>query len=58
MAPQVLASTFAGLLLIGALYMALGCFASALTQSQIVAAMLSYLLGLALFVVAAGTGIA
>ena len=49
-APQVLASTFAGLLLIGALYMALGCFASALTQSQIVAAMLSYLLGLALFV--------
>jgi ABC-2 type transport system permease protein len=48
--PYVLASTFLGLTLIGALYMALGCFASALTNNQIVAAMLSYALGLALFV--------
>src|SRR5688500_12933092 len=47
--PQVLASTFLGLTLIGALYMALGCFASALTNNQIIAAMLSYALGLALF---------
>ncbi len=48
--PYVLGSTFLGLLLIGALYMALGCFASALTNSQIVAAIISYALGLALFV--------
>jgi len=48
--PEVLASTFLGLLLIGALYMSLGCFASALTQSQIIAAITSYVLGLALFV--------
>jgi ABC-2 type transport system permease protein len=47
--PGVLASTFLGLLLIGALYMAVGCFASALTQSQIIAAMISYALGLTLF---------
>ncbi|MSU62000.1 MAG: hypothetical protein EXS31_06340 [Pedosphaera sp.] len=48
--PYILGSTFLGLLLIGALYMAIGCFASALTNSQIVAAILSYALGLALFV--------
>ena len=48
--PYVLGSTFLGLLLIGALYMALGCFASALTNSQIVAAMLGYGLGLGFFV--------
>jgi ABC-2 type transport system permease protein len=47
--PRVVASTFLGILLIGAVYMALGCFASALTRSQIVAAMLSYALGLTLF---------
>ncbi len=47
--PPLVGSTFLGLLLIGSLYMALGCFASSLTQNQIVAAILSYLLGLALF---------
>lgn len=47
--PVLIGSTFLGLLLIGAFYMSLGCFASSLTQSQIVAAMLSYLMGLALF---------
>lgn len=47
--PAVLASTFLGLFLIGALYMALGCFASALTQSQTIAAMVGYALGLTLF---------
>lgn len=47
--PRVLASTYLGLILIGALYMSVGCFASALTQSQIIAAMISYAIGLALF---------
>jgi ABC-2 type transport system permease protein len=47
--PKVVASTFLGILLIGALYMSMGCFASVLTRSQVVAAMLSYALGLSLF---------
>ena len=46
---RTLLSTFLGIFLIGALYVSLGCFASALTRSQIVAAMLSYALGLTLF---------
>lgn len=46
---RVVASTFVGILLIGAVYMALGCFASSLTRSQMVAAMISYALGLGLF---------
>ena len=47
--PGTLASTFLGIFLVGSLYMAAGCFASALTRSQIVAAMISFALGLALF---------
>jgi len=47
--PGTLASTFLGIFLVGALYMAVGCFASALTRSQIVAAMISFAIGLALF---------
>jgi ABC-2 type transport system permease protein len=47
--PWVVASTFVGILLIGGVYMAVGCFASALTRSQTVAAILSYALGLSLF---------
>jgi ABC-2 type transport system permease protein len=47
--PGTLASTFLGIFLVGALYMAAGCFASALTRSQIVAAMVSFAIGLALF---------
>ncbi len=47
--PRVVASTFLGILLIGSVYMALGCFASSLTRSQTVAAMISYALGLGLF---------
>lgn len=42
--------TYLGLALFGALYMAMGCFASSLTRSQIVAAMLSLGLGITLFV--------
>ena len=44
-----LASTFLGIFLIGSLYMSAGCFASALTRNQIVAAMISFAIGLALF---------
>lgn len=42
-------STFLGIILIGSLYVAMGCFASALTRSQLMAAALSYALGLTLF---------
>lgn len=47
--PRLVASTFLGILLIGATYMAAGCFASALTRSQVIAAIMSYGLGLSLF---------
>ena len=47
----VMAAGFVGVALVGALYMAIGCLASALTRSQMVAAMISYGLGLALFLV-------
>lgn len=43
------ASTSLGILLMGALYVALGCLASAVTRSQIVAAILSFAMGLTLF---------
>ena len=41
--------TFLGIFLFGAFYIALGCFASALTRSQIIAAMNAFVLGLGLF---------
>jgi len=44
-----LASTFLGVALLGGLYMSLGCFASSLTRSQIIAAMFSFALGISLF---------
>src|SRR2546426_4420008 len=40
--PWTTASTFFGILMVGCLYMSMGCFASALTQSQIIAAMNSF----------------
>jgi ABC-2 type transport system permease protein len=43
-------TTYLGIFLIGCLYMSLGCFASALTRSQIIAAMNAFVLGLTLFV--------
>jgi ABC-2 type transport system permease protein len=43
------ASTYLGIGLIGALYMAMGCFASALTRSQVLAAMNAFALGLTVF---------
>ncbi len=45
------ASTFLGIALIGSFFMALGCFASALTRSQIVAAMASFTLCTGIFMV-------
>ncbi|HYV27122.1 MAG TPA: ABC transporter permease [Candidatus Eisenbacteria bacterium] len=47
--PATLGSTFLGIFLLGALYMALGCFASAISRSQSIAAMVSFALGLSLF---------
>jgi ABC-2 type transport system permease protein len=47
--PGVVASTYLGISLIGSLYMAIGCFASALTRSQIIAAILSFVVGVVLF---------
>jgi ABC-2 type transport system permease protein len=44
------AGTVLGIMLVGALYMAMGCFASALTRNQVVAAMLGFLLGMAVFI--------
>ena len=44
-----LGGTLLGIVLLGALYMALGCFASAMTRSQIIAAMISFALGISLF---------
>lgn len=45
----LLGSTFLGIFLLGGLFMSLGCFASALTHSQIIAAMISFTLGFTLF---------
>ena len=45
------ASTFLGIALIGSFFMSLGCFASSLTRSQIVAAMASFTLGTGIFMV-------
>jgi ABC-2 type transport system permease protein len=42
-------STYLGIFLVGCLYMSLGCFASALTRSQIIAAMTSFAIGITLF---------
>src|SRR5688572_28834918 len=41
--------TYSGIVLIGGLYIAMGCFASALTRSQLIASALSYGFGLTLF---------
>jgi ABC-2 type transport system permease protein len=41
--------TYLGIFLLGAVFLSVGCFASALTRSQMVAAMISLLLGVSLF---------
>lgn len=45
----VVGSTFLGILLLGGIFISLGCFASALTRSQMVAAMISLVLSVGLF---------
>jgi ABC-2 type transport system permease protein len=45
----VAGSTFAGILLLGGVFLSLGCCASALTKSQVTAAMISLVLSAALF---------
>jgi ABC-2 type transport system permease protein len=47
--PGTLVSTYLGIFVTGSLYMAAGCFASALTRNQIVAAMISFAIGLVFF---------
>lgn len=46
-----LCSTYLGIFLLGMLYMSIGCMASALTKNQIVAAMISFSIGISLFFV-------
>ena len=43
------ASTYLGIMLLGGLYVAVGCFASALTRNQIIAAITSFAVGISLF---------
>ena len=47
--PGLIGSTYLGIFLLGGLFMSLGCFASALTRSQIIAAMISLTFGFTLF---------
>ncbi len=47
--PVIVAVTFLGIALVGSLFMALGCFASSLTRSDIIAAMVSFLFGIGLW---------
>ncbi|MGZ4961374.1 MAG: ABC transporter permease [Limisphaerales bacterium] len=47
--PTTIASTYLGIALLGMLYISLGCFASSLTKNQIVAAMVAFAIGFALF---------
>jgi len=42
-------STFIGILLLGSMYMSMGCFASSMTKSQIIAAMVSFAMGISIF---------
>ena len=45
----MLLSTYLGIILLGGLFMSMGCLASALTRSQIIAAIISLTLGFSLF---------
>ncbi|HEX7651964.1 MAG TPA: ABC transporter permease [Verrucomicrobiae bacterium] len=46
---RTLVSTYLGILMVGSLFVALGCFASSLTRSQMASAMISFVLGTSLF---------
>ena len=47
----VIGTTYLGILLLGCLFVSMGCFASALTRTQTVAAMTTLLIGVSLFLV-------
>lgn len=49
--PGVVGSTFLGILVLGCLFISLGCFASALTRSQVTAAMIALALCVSIFLV-------
>jgi ABC-2 type transport system permease protein len=51
LAPATIASTFLGILLLGSLFLSLGSCASALTRSQVTAAMISLVFGVSLFLI-------
>lgn len=44
-----LATTYAGILLLGCVFLSAGCFASALTRTQAAAAMITFVIGVSLF---------
>lgn len=48
----MIGGTYLGIFLVGCLFLALGCFASSLTRNQMAAAMVSFVLGMALFLIA------
>jgi ABC-2 type transport system permease protein len=47
--PGTIGGMYLGVFLVGCLFLSLGCFASALTRSQMAAAMISFVLGVSLF---------
>jgi len=47
--PGTLGGMYLGIFLTGCLFLSLGCFASAISQSQMAAAMISFVLGVSLF---------
>src|SRR5258706_3356036 len=47
--PPIVVSTYIGVLLLGSVYIALGCFASSITRNQIIAALITLAGGIALF---------
>lgn len=48
--PGTMIATLLGITLVGSLFISLGCFASALTRNQTIAAMTSFALGIGLFI--------
>jgi ABC-2 type transport system permease protein len=51
--PGLLAGTFLGVFLLGCLFISVGCLASSLTKSQIVAAMISFTMSYSMFLLSA-----
>jgi len=49
--PGAIGGTFLGIFLLGCMFIALGCFASSLTRTQMTAAMISLVFGVSLFLV-------